>query len=208
MLRRVLVVAFFVASAVILGGAAQGSPTQRHLLANVAPSGAVTCAAGGGYSLYTAPGLRNVQPAAGGFTVNITGVFSNCTGNAGNPVIGGTYTGVLTSLAGPRTCNALALTATYTGVNTLKVRWYTINPGTGQEVTYTSTSNALVSATAVGFVGTTVFTITGGTAAFVGTVTSIEHISQPAPGPFLADCSVPPNFLRGSGATTASVSVP
>lgn len=143
----------------------------------------------------------------GSFTDTERGLFAGCTGNTGNPVIGGTYTWVLHSANGPRTCPAASTTATYTTATGIG-HWWTNVPSTGQEQTYISKSTHLVSITATGLnppLITVVFLITSG--AFVEkTITGTGYVTEPNNANFLTDCSI--GSLAGDGLTGGTLTVP
>jgi hypothetical protein len=204
MSRRIWVAVVVIASAILFGGVAQG----RSAHPGVIPSGTISCSTEFGQEAYTAPGVRNVAPAAGGFNETLIGAATGCTGNAGNPVIGAYFKGPLEAPAGPRTCAAADATGTYTGgTNTFGIQWWTYNAVTGQQVFYSSTSHTLTNATTAYPTVTVTFAITAG--AFAGnTVTLTENITAPNAAAFAADCNTGGvRYLKGT-AVTGTLSVP
>jgi hypothetical protein len=204
MFRRIWVAGVVIASVITLGGVAQG----RGVHPNLVPSGVINCTQESGTAAFSGLGLSNVVPPAGGFNATLQGTFSGCTGNAGNVVMGGYFTGVLKAPAGPRTCTAGGLTATYTGANALTVHWFTINAGTGLVTDFISTSNAMTIASGTYPPFTVQFMI--GAGPFVGsTITFAGNFTEPVPASFVVDCTtaVPVTRLRGDGGT-GTVSVP
>ncbi len=197
MVRRivgaVVVIGSVVAAVAVWQGPATGHPLGQ------APGGSITCSTHVTQAKYS---HALSSAGTGPLSVSERGLFTGCTGNTGDPVIGGTYAYTLRSANGPRTCPAAITTATFGGPNQGKIQWWANMPANGQEETFTSASTKLVSISASGLFITVKFKLTSG--AFAGSViTANGNVTRPGAN-FLALCNA---GLMGDGLTGGNLSV-